>query len=99
VVTKSGTDHFHGAAWEFLRNDKLNARNFFAADRAATKRNQFGYAIGGPIRKDGTFFFTSYEWYRIRESATAATTVPTDAEKSGDFSALSTPIIDPNTGP
>ena len=97
VVTKSGTNQLHGAAWEFLRNDKLNARNFFASERPTTRRNQYGFAVGGPIKKDRTFFFTSWEWYPIREFSVAATTVPTDAQKGGDFSALGTPIIDPTT--
>jgi Carboxypeptidase regulatory-like domain len=97
VVTKSGTNQIHGAAWEFVRNDILNARNFFATTKPTTRRNQYGFAVGGPIKKDRTFFFTSWEWYPIREFAVAATTVPTPAEIGGDFSALGTPIIDPTT--
>ncbi len=98
IVTKSGTNSLHGAAWEFLRNDKLDARNFFAATRAPHKQNQYGYAVGGPVIKNRTFFFTSWEWFPIRQGVTRATSVPTNAEKSGDFSALASPIIDPTTG-
>ena len=71
VVTKSGTNGFHGTAFEFLRNYELNAANFFSG-RDALKRNQFGGALGGPIRKDRTFFFASYQGTRIRSATPGA---------------------------
>jgi hypothetical protein len=89
VVLKSGTNDFHGALYEFHRNAALDARNFFAAsDQSAPKyiRNQFGFAVGGPIRKDRTFFFADYEGTRSREGITRITNVPTLAERNGDFS-------------
>ena len=61
MTTKSGTNEFHGAAYEFLRNDKLDARSFFAADKAKLRYNIFGASIGGPIKKDKSFFFFNYE--------------------------------------
>lgn len=89
VVTKSGTNEFHGSLYEFHRNGKLDARNFFApASEAKPKyiRNQFGGALGGPIAKDRTFFFVDYEGGRSREGITRITNVPTAAERSGNFS-------------
>ncbi len=89
VVSKSGTNDFHGSAWEFLRNNKLNARNFFADRVPSLKQNQFGVAAGGPIRRDKLFFFGSYQGLRERPEAVAAeATVPSEAERAGDFTAL-----------
>ncbi len=89
VVTKSGTNSFHGAIFEFLRNDALNARNFFQSGVTSLKRNQFGLTLGGPIRKDKTFFFVSYQGLRIRTDAFVnSVLVPTAAQRNGDFSAL-----------
>lgn len=86
VVTKSGTNAFHGTAFEFLRNFDLNAANLFSG-RDRLKRNQFGGGIGGPIRKDRTFFFASYQGTRISNSTPAATvTSPSAAMAAGDFS-------------
>ena len=67
VVTKGGTNGFHGTLWEFHRNSKMDARNTFASTKPKLIRNQFGYSVGGPIIKDKTFFFTSYEGLRIRQ--------------------------------
>ncbi|MCA1615964.1 MAG: TonB-dependent receptor [Acidobacteria bacterium] len=89
VVTKSGTNEFHGTAYEFHRNAALDARNFFApADQPDPKyiRNQFGFSFGGPLRRDRTFFFGDYEGTRVREGITRVTNVPTLAERQGDFS-------------
>jgi hypothetical protein len=87
VVTKSGTNAFHGTAFEFLRNFKLNAANFFSG-RDVLKRHQFGGGIGGPIRRDRTFFFLSYQGTRISSSTPNVTaTAPSAAMKAGDFSA------------
>ena len=86
VVTKSGTNLFHGTTFEFLRNFKLNAANFFSG-RDTLKRNQFGGGVGGPIRKDRTFFFASYQGTRI-SSATPGVirTAPSAAMRAGNFS-------------
>ena len=86
VVTKSGTNSLHGTAFEFLRNYQMNAANFFSG-RDALKRNQFGGTLGGPIKKDRTFFFGSYQGTRIRSATPGAVvTAPDAAMKSGNFS-------------
>ena len=88
LVTKSGTNQFHGSAYEFLRNDALDARNFFANPNAPApelRLNQFGGTLGGPIIKDKTFFFGNYEGFRQRAGITKLTVVPTDAQKLGIF--------------
>jgi carboxypeptidase family protein len=87
VVTKSGTNNFHGDAYEFFRNNALNARGFFDTALPDFKQNQFGGTFGGPIKKDKTFFFGSYEGRRIRQGTPSdVVTVPTAAERIGDFS-------------
>ena len=89
VVLKSGTNEFHGSLYEFHRNGRLDARNFFApASEPAPKyiRNQFGFAAGGPLRRNRTFFFADYEGTRSREGITRIANVPTLAERAGDFS-------------
>ncbi|MEK6324918.1 MAG: TonB-dependent receptor [Acidobacteriota bacterium] len=89
VVLKSGSNSLHGAAYEFFRNGALDARNFFApAGEKAPKyqRNQFGFALGGPVVRNRTFFFADYEGTRVREGITRVTNVPTLAERKGDFS-------------
>ncbi len=97
VSTKAGSNEFHGTAFEFLRNDALDARNFFdPSDVPPFKQNQFGFSIGGPIVKDRTFFFGNYEGLRIRQSITETSTLPTEAMIRGDFSGLP-PIFDPLT--
>jgi len=100
LVTKSGTNSFHGSLFEFLRNDKLDANDFFA--NAASKplpefrQNQFGGSVGGPIVKDKTFFFVDYEGLRFVKGLVYTSEIPTPAEISGDFSA--TPgIYDPTS--
>jgi hypothetical protein len=98
IVTKSGTNSFHGSAFEFLRNGAMNARNFFAPRQDTLKRNQFGGTIGGPIKKDQLFFFATYQGTRIRSAPSGVITfVPTPAERSGDFSTTTTPLVDPTT--
>lgn len=99
VVTKNGTNQFHGSAFEFLRYYTLNARNFFASTQDGLKRNQFGGAIGGPIQKDKTFFFFSAQGTSLRSLPTENTAVvPTAAERNGDWSAISKPLVNPFTG-
>ena len=96
VVSKTGTNQFHGAAWEFLRNDALNARQFFAARVPARKQNQFGAAAGGPIRKDRLFVFGSYQGLRDRkEAASVNSTVPNATQRGGDFSGLNKTLNNP----
>ena len=98
VVTKSGTNNFHGTLWEFIRNDKLDARNFFLTPttrKAALRRNQFGAAGGGPIIKDRTFFFGNYDGTRERRGVFRSARVPTAAEQAGDLSSLGKTIMDP----
>jgi hypothetical protein len=87
VVTRSGGNEFHGSAFEYVRNDKLDARNAFAPVRPALRYNDFGYSFGGPIKKDKLFFFGGQEWKKIRRLASPVVrTVPTLAELNGDFS-------------
>ncbi|MBI3683768.1 MAG: TonB-dependent receptor [Acidobacteria bacterium] len=91
VNIKSGGNELHGALFEFVRNEKLDAKNFFdppAQPRLPFKRNQFGFAAGGPIRRDRTFVFGDYEWTRIRESRTVLNTIPVPRFRSGDFGEL-----------
>ena len=90
IITRSGTNEFHGAAWEFLRNDAMDAKSFFARSVEPLKRNQFGATLGGPVRRDKTFFFAYYEGLRNRQGETTSATVPTAAEKQGDFGQLCT---------
>jgi hypothetical protein len=89
VVTKSGTNHYHGDLFEFLRNGDLNARNFFAATHDSLKRNQFGGTVGGPVLKDRLFFFFGYQGTRVRSAPPQTISyVPTQAAVNGDFSQL-----------
>ena len=89
VVSKAGTNDFHGSLWEFVRNDDLNARNFFSESVPGEKQNQFGGAGGGPIKKDKLFVFGSYQGLHDRpEAVPAVVTVPSAAHRSGDFTDL-----------
>lgn len=90
MSTRAGTSEYHGSLFESLQNDVLNARNFFAAERQPIRLNQFGGSFGGPIRKDKTFFFTTWERTRQLTSDTIASTVPTLLNRAGDFSDLRT---------
>ena len=111
LTTKSGTNDLHGTAFEFLRNEKLDAKNFFdpPGPRAPFKRNQYGFAVGGPVLiphvfngRNKAFFFTDYEGTKIRVSSTNTDTIPTLNMRTGDFSDLLTQrklaITDPNSG-
>jgi hypothetical protein len=93
ATIKSGTNQFHGVVWEFLRNDKLDAANFFEHGPGITKgkyrQNQFGFTLGGPIRHDKTFFFVDYEGLRVRQAIPYVTTVPTDLERTSGYTNLS----------
>ena len=97
IITKSGGNQFHGSGFEFGRHEKFDSRLFFATDKPQNRQNQFGGSLGGPIRKDGTFFFADYEGYRIKQGVPSVVTVPTLKMRAGDFSELSAPIYDPTS--
>jgi hypothetical protein len=103
MSTRSGTSQFHGSLFESLQNNVFNARNFFAATRPPIRLNQYGASIGGPIRKEKTFFFATWERTGQLTSDTATSTVPTALNRAGDFSDLRSsagkpvPIYDPAT--
>jgi outer membrane receptor protein involved in Fe transport len=113
LTTKSGTNDLHGSAFEFLRNEKLDAKNFFdpPGPKPPFKRNQYGFSVGGPIfipkvvnGKNRIFFFTDYEGAKIRVTSTNTSTIPTLGMRKGDFGDLlaqrKLTIIDPtNSGP
>jgi outer membrane receptor protein involved in Fe transport len=93
ATVKSGTNAFHGTAFEFLRNSALDARGFFEPPdqpKAPFRQNQFGGTLGGPVKRNKTFFFVDYQGTRIGTSKTDISTVPTPAEIGGNFSALLT---------
>jgi hypothetical protein len=98
VISKSGTNEFHGNVFEFLRNRAFDARNFFSASSRSEdrKRNQFGGTLGGPIVKNRLFFFGGYEGNRQRLASVANVLVPTAAQRAGDYTGLPS-IFDPAT--
>src|SRR5580704_17016971 len=102
IVTRSGSNSFHGAAWEFLRNDAMDSSDYFTRSVQPLKQNQFGATFGGPILKDKTFFFGYYEGFRNRQGETVPATVPSVAERQGNFAEectdLSGASFDPSTG-
>ena len=100
VETKAGTNEFHGSLFEFLQNNVTNARNPFSEPNGPPplRWNQFGGSFGGPIKKNKLFFFVDYQGTRRRTGGSGVNTVPTAAERSGDFSALGVAIFDPNSG-
>ena len=96
ATTKSGTNQLHGSAWEFLRNEALDAAQYgfgTAQPKAPHKQNQFGVTLGGPIVKEKVFFFGDYEGTRIQSAQTDIATVPTQKETTGDFSDLINPLV------
>jgi len=98
MVLKSGTNAFHGTGWYFLQRAGTDARDFFNPApglKPDHKRDQGGFSIGGPIRKNRTFFFADFEKVRDDEPINVVATVPTLAERTGDFSATQNPIFDP----
>ena len=88
LSTRSGTNELHGSVFEYLRNNALDARYFFAPSKAPLRMHQFGATLGGPIRKDKTHFFTTWEQTRQLTSSAALWTVPSLAQRTGDFSGL-----------
>ena len=101
IITKSGSNTYHGSAFEFARNDWFDARNFFATgvDKPKLTQNQYGGSVGGPVVKNRTFFFVDYEGFNVDQGVTAVATVPTAKMRAGDFSELSTTIYDPTRLP
>lgn len=103
ISTRSGTNQLHGSAYEYFRNDALDARNFFSARKAPLRYNIFGFTAGGPVIKNRTFFFTSNEWQKQQIGVTRLFTVPTAAQLGGNFSETLNaagqlvPIYDPST--
>lgn len=95
VTTKSGENQFHGALFEFHRNAPFDARNFFAPQKPSFRRNQFGGVLGGPIRKDKTFFMIGSEGQARGQQEAGLATVPSTAMKLGDFRAITTPVRNP----
>jgi Carboxypeptidase regulatory-like domain/TonB dependent receptor len=98
VATKAGTNQFHGAAWEFIRNQNIAASNFFATTKPSLHQNQFGVMVSGPIIKNHLFFMFDYEGLRLNQAPTSSGIFPTTAQLNGDFSGPGlTPIYDPAT--
>lgn len=96
VLSKAGTNAFHGSAWEFLRNNDLNARDFFAPSVPIEKQNQFGAAAGGPVVKNKIFIFGSYQRLdNVQQAVSHQANVLSAAERTGDFTGLSTTLADP----
>lgn len=96
IVTRSGTNKFHGSFFEYIRNAKLNARNFFAPRNDGLKRNQYGFAFGGPIVRDRTFFFGSWQGTQVRSlPASLTSVVATGPQRQGNFSSFRQQLTDP----
>lgn len=97
-VIRSGTNSFHGAVYEYVRNTLFDAKPFFASTRSPEHQNEFGASFGGPIKRNKIFFFANYDGYRFASATQPALqTIPTAAERLGDFSAFPQPIFDPAT--
>ena len=99
ILTKSGSNDFHGTAYDYVRNDRFDSRSFFAVTKPKLSQNQFGGSLGGPVRTDKTFFFVDYEGLRSTQGVANLITVPTARMRTGDFSELATGIFDPTTLP
>ena len=98
MVMKSGTDHFHGSGWYFLQRPQMDARDFFNPEpnpKPDSRRDQGGFSLGGPIRKNRTFFFVDFEKVKNTSASSWNATVPTLAERQGDFSGTQNIIYDP----
>jgi len=93
VVTRSGANRLRGGLYEFIRNDAFDAKGYFAEKVEPLEQNQFGGTIGGPVKRDRAFFFGYYEGLRNRQGVTTSATVPTAAERRGDFSAMAAPLL------
>jgi outer membrane receptor protein involved in Fe transport len=97
VITKSGSNMIHGSAFEFLRNNELNSRQFFDASEPPFHQNQFGFSVGGPVIKNKMFFFGDYQGLDIHSSSTTIRSVPTAAMRTGNLSGYPAIIYDPST--
>ena len=98
VITRRGSNQFHGYANEYLRNRVLDATNYFdAGEKNKHVRNQFGFGVGGPIVREKTFFFANADFLRERQGLSRISTVPTELQREGDLSELGTIIVDPFT--
>lgn len=97
VITRSGGNQIHGSAFEFLRNRDLNSRQFFDATEPPFQQNQFGFAVGGPIIRNKTFFFGDYQGLRVHTSSTSILSEPTAAMRAGDFSSYPSTLYNPAT--
>jgi hypothetical protein len=104
VVTKSGTNQYHGTLWEYLRNQVMDSTGYFAKTLAPLRQNQYGATVGGPLSipklyngKNRTFFFAAWETYKYRSASETGALAATDAMRSGDFSALGVALYDPAT--
>jgi hypothetical protein len=98
MTTKSGTNSFHGSAYEYIRNDAIQGTPFFATHKSPLRYDLFGVSLGGPIYRNKTHFFFNYEGFRQKASTTVLLNVPTKAEDAGNFSADSYAVINPATG-
>jgi hypothetical protein len=98
LITKSGTNEFHGVLWEYMRNYNLNAGNWVSGQRDPLKRNQFGANLGGPVKKNQLFFFFNWESQRERSTSQQVGTVLTEAMRQGDLSAYPRVARDPQNG-
>jgi outer membrane receptor protein involved in Fe transport len=98
IITRSGSNAFHGALWEFLRNDAMDSSDYFTRSVQPLKQNQFGATFGGPIIKDKTFFFAYYEGFRNRQGESVPATVPSAAERQGNFAEECTAGFNQTTG-
>jgi hypothetical protein len=106
MVMKSGTDSFHGSGWYFLQRPQMDARDFFNPKyvlgdpvpnpKPDSRRDQGGFSLGGPIKKNRTFFFVDFEKVKSSSASSGVVTVPTMAEREGNFSGLTNNIYDPN---
>jgi len=99
IITKSGGNQFRESGFYYLRNQRFDAKDFFAVSKPVNHLNQFGGSLGGPLRSDRTFFFVDYDQGRIRKDSPFVVTVPTVRMRAGDFSELNAPIYDPTTSP
>ena len=99
AVTKSGTNTLRGSAYDFIRNDAMDAKQFFAVEKGQLRRSQYGGTLGGPISRDRMFFFGAFEGLRLRQGESrSGLVVPTALERNGDFSQSAVKPRDPNTG-
>ena len=99
IITKSGTNQFHGSGFYFVRNQRFDSKDYFATSKPLNHLNQFGGSLGGPLRENRTFFFADYDQGRIRKDQPFVITVPTARMHAGDFSELNVPIYDPFSSP